>query len=91
MFGGAGQAGGDATLLSQEDERRMKFSYAVAEMIAMPPHTKQLLLQVITEPTQNPFVICLYLYIVKKSPLTYLFLMYSRTWNDLAFSQFYDV
>lgn len=29
-----------------ENERRVKFSYAVAEMIAMAPHTKQLLLQV---------------------------------------------
>lgn len=29
-----------------ENERRMKFSYAVAEMISMPAHTKQLLLQV---------------------------------------------
>lgn len=56
-FGGAGQVGGDATLLSEEDERRMKFSYAVAEMIAMPPHTKQLLLQVIFEPTPNPQIV----------------------------------
>lgn len=30
----------------QEHERRMKFSYAVAEMISMSPHTKQLLVQV---------------------------------------------
>lgn len=29
----------------QEHERRMKFSYAVAEMISMSPHTKQLLVQ----------------------------------------------
>lgn len=31
---------------AKEDERRMKFSFAVAEMIAMESHTKQLLLQV---------------------------------------------
>lgn len=29
-----------------ENERRMKFSFAVAEMIAMAPHAKQLLVQV---------------------------------------------
>ena len=49
VFGGAGEAGeagASDVLQAQEDERRMKFSYAVAEMIAMPPHTKQLLLQV---------------------------------------------
>ncbi|CAN0123965.1 unnamed protein product [Ascophyllum nodosum] len=48
VFGGAGEAGeagASDVLQAQEDERRMKFSYAVAEMIAMPPHTKQLLLQ----------------------------------------------
>lgn len=33
---------------ASENERRMKFSYAVAEMISMDPHTKQLLLQVCT-------------------------------------------
>lgn len=32
--------------MKKEDERRMNFSFAVAEMIAMAPHTKQLLLQV---------------------------------------------
>ena len=40
-----GEAGEDDTK-KKENERRMNFSFAVAEMIAMAPHTKQLLLQV---------------------------------------------
>lgn len=48
-----GEAGAD-DLQAQEDERRMKFSYAVAEMIAMAPHTKQLLLQVGVERAWQP-------------------------------------
>lgn len=39
-------AGDDLAKQAKEDERRMKFSYAVAEMIAMESRTKQLLLQV---------------------------------------------
>lgn len=39
-------AGDDLAQLAKEDERRMNFSFAVAEMIAMESHTKQLLLQV---------------------------------------------
>ncbi|CAN0259910.1 unnamed protein product [Ectocarpus sp. 6 AP-2014] len=38
-------AGDDLAKQAKEDERRMKFSYAVAEMIAMESRTKQLLLQ----------------------------------------------
>ncbi len=39
-------AGDDLAQQAKEDERRMKFSFAVAEMIAMESQTKQLLLQV---------------------------------------------
>lgn len=39
-------AGDELAQQAKEDERRMKFSFAVAEMIAMESHTKQLLLQV---------------------------------------------
>eukprot|EP00752_Nemacystus_decipiens_P009077 g8104.t2 len=38
-------AGDELAQQAKEDERRMKFSFAVAEMIAMESHTKQLLLQ----------------------------------------------
>ncbi|CAM9251051.1 unnamed protein product [Laminaria digitata] len=41
---GDGEVGED-DMKKKEDERRMNFSFAVAEMIAMAPHTKQLLLQ----------------------------------------------
>lgn len=44
---GEGESAGDELAQqAKEDERRMKFSFAVAEMIAMESHTKQLLLQV---------------------------------------------
>ena len=56
MAGEAGEAGASDVLQAQEDERRMKFSYAVAEMIAMPPHTKQLLLQVSSFVPGSPIV-----------------------------------
>lgn len=39
-------AGDELAQQAKEDERRMKFSFAVAEMIAMESQTKQLLLQV---------------------------------------------
>eukprot|EP00904_Undaria_pinnatifida_P001042 jgi/Undpi1/10939/HiC_scaffold_3.g01465.m1 len=42
--GGDGEVGEDDAK-KKENERRMNFSFAVAEMIAMAPHTKQLLLQ----------------------------------------------
>lgn len=41
---GDGEVGAD-DIKKKEDERRMNFSFAVSEMIAMAPHTKQLLLQ----------------------------------------------
>lgn len=49
--GAAGEVARDDDLQAQADEnnRRMKFSYAVAEMISMAPHTKQLLLQVLQQ------------------------------------------